>query len=54
MNIDTDLQWAFADGIKQYMDSNDFLKSQIGNSTGADSLTKYYDPRKWLRVGRVF
>ncbi|KQC32020.1 fructose-bisphosphate aldolase [Nonlabens sp. YIK11] len=53
MNIDTDLQWAFADGIKKYMDSNDdFLKSQIGNSTGPDSPNKkYYDPRKWLRVG---
>jgi len=53
MNIDTDLQWAFADGVKKYMDSNDdFLKSQIGNSSGADVPNKkYYDPRKWLRVG---
>ncbi len=53
MNIDTDLQWAFADGIKKYMDSNDdFLRAQIGNSTGPDSPNKkYYDPRKWLRVG---
>lgn len=53
MNIDTDLQWAFATGIKGYMDSNnDYLLSQIGNPTGADSPNKkYYDPRKWLRVG---
>lgn len=53
MNIDTDLQWAFANGIKTYMDANnDFLLSQIGNPTGADSPNKkYYDPRKWLRLG---
>ena len=53
MNIDTDLQWAFATGVKGYMDSNnDYLLSQIGNPTGADSPNKkYYDPRKWLRVG---
>jgi fructose-bisphosphate aldolase class II len=53
MNIDTDLQWAFADGIKKYMDTNnDFLLSQIGNPSGPDAPNKkYYDPRKWLRVG---
>ncbi len=53
MNIDTDLQWAFADGIKKYMDDkNDYLLSQIGNPDGPDSPNKkHYDPRKWLRVG---
>lgn len=53
MNIDTDLQWAFATGIKSYMDeNNDYLLSQIGNPTGPDAPNKkYYDPRKWLRVG---
>lgn len=53
MNIDTDLQWAFAKGIKGYMDENDaYLQSQIGNPEGPDSPNKKkYDPRKWLRVG---
>ena len=52
MNIDTDLQWAFWDGIRGYeADKKDFLQSQIGNPTGEDSPNKkFYDPRKWLRV----
>ena len=53
MNIDTDLQWAFWEGIKDYYVKNEgFLQSQIGNATGADSPNKkYYDPRVWLRKG---
>jgi fructose-bisphosphate aldolase class II len=53
MNIDTDLQYAFAEGIRDYMVNNiDYLKTQIGNPEGADSPNKkYYDPRKWLRKG---
>jgi fructose-bisphosphate aldolase class II len=53
MNIDTDLQFAFTEGIRDYMVNNiDFLKTQIGNPEGADSPNKkYYDPRKWLRKG---
>lgn len=53
MNIDTDLQWGFTQGIKTYMDSNDgYLHSQIGNPDGADVPNKkYYDPRAWLRKG---
>ena len=53
MNIDTDLQYAFMEGIRDYMASNaDFLQSQIGNPTGADAPNKkYYDPRVWLRKG---
>lgn len=53
MNIDTDLQWAFATGIKGYMDQkNDYLLSQIGNPEGPDAPNKkHYDPRKWLRIG---
>lgn len=53
MNIDTDLQFAFTEGIRDYMvDNIDFLKTQIGNPEGADSPNKkYYDPRKWLRKG---
>ena len=53
MNIDTDLQFAFTEGIRDYMNNNiDYLKTQIGNPEGAEQPNKkYYDPRKWLRVG---
>ncbi len=53
MNIDTDLQWALWEGIKNYYVKNEgFLQGQIGNATGADSPNKkYYDPRVWLRKG---
>jgi fructose-bisphosphate aldolase class II len=53
MNIDTDLQWAFWEGIKDYYVKNEgFLQGQIGNPGGADSPNKkYYDPRVWLRKG---
>ncbi|MDX1328016.1 MAG: class II fructose-bisphosphate aldolase [Arenibacter sp.] len=53
MNIDTDLQYAFMEGIRDYMnDKADYLASQIGNPNGADEPNKkYYDPRVWLREG---
>ena len=53
MNIDTDLQYAFTEGIRDYMGTKkDYLKSQIGNPEGPDSPNKkYYDPRVWLREG---
>lgn len=53
MNIDTDLQFAFTEGIRDYMvDNIDYLKKQIGNPEGAEVPNKkYYDPRKWLRMG---
>ena len=53
MNIDTDLQWAFWDGIREYEAANrDYLQAQIGNPDGADKPNKkYYDPRVWLRKG---
>ena len=55
MNIDTDLQYAFMEGIRDYFASNaDFLASQIGNPEGAEAPNKkYYDPRVWLRKGEA-
>jgi fructose-bisphosphate aldolase class II len=53
MNIDTDMQWAFTEGIRDYMTGKSaYLQSQIGNPEGADKPNKkYYDPRVWLREG---
>lgn len=53
MNIDTDMQWAFWEGVKDYYKSKEsYLQSQIGNPDGEDSPNKkYYDPRVWLRKG---
>jgi len=55
MNIDTDLQFAFTEGIRDYMTKNiEYLKTQIGNPEGPDSPNKkYYDPRKWIREGEL-
>jgi fructose-bisphosphate aldolase class II len=55
MNIDTDLQFAFTEGIRDYMTSKiDYLKTQIGSPEGIDSPNKkHYDPRKWLREGEI-
>ena len=55
MNIDTDLQFAFTEGIRDYMVNNiDYLRTQIGNPDGGDIPNKkYYDPRKWLREGEL-
>ena len=53
MNIDTDIQWATWDGVKNYYKANEgYLQGQIGNPEGDDVPNKkYYDPRKWLREG---
>lgn len=53
MNIDTDTQWAFWDGVRGYEAKyHDYLQGQIGNPDGEDKPNKnYYDPRKWLRAG---
>lgn len=55
MNIDTDLQYAFTEGVRDYMAKyTDYLQSQIGNPEGEDVPNKkYYDPRKWLREGEI-
>ena len=53
MNIDTDLQFAYTEGIRDYMQQKTpYLASQIGNPEGADQPNKkHYDPRKWMRLG---
>ncbi len=55
MNIDTDTQWAFWDGVRGYVNQyHAYLQSQIGNPEGEDKPNKkYYDPRKWLREGEL-
>ena len=53
MNIDTDTQWAFWDGVRKFEAANhDYLQAQIGNPEGGDKPNKKkYDPRAWLREG---
>jgi fructose-bisphosphate aldolase class II len=53
MNIDTDLQWAFWEGVHDFYNKNaDYLQGQLGNPGGPDKPNKkYYDPRVWLRKG---
>jgi fructose-bisphosphate aldolase class II len=55
MNLDTDLQFAFTAGVRDYVVKNvDYLKTQIGNPEGQDLPNKkYYDPRKFLRDGEI-
>ena len=55
MNIDTDLQFAFTEGIRDYMQGKaPYLATQIGNPEGAEQPNKkHYDPRKWLREGET-
>jgi len=55
MNIDTDTQWAFWDGIREYEAANhDFLQGQIGNPDDPEKPNKkYYDPRMSLRAAEV-
>ncbi|MBF5027534.1 class II fructose-bisphosphate aldolase [Planobacterium oryzisoli] len=53
MNIDTDLQFAYTEGIRDFMIQNvEYLKTQIGNPEGDDKPNKkFYDPRGWVRKG---
>ena len=52
MNIDTDTQWAYWDGLKNFYKKNEgYLQNQVGNPDGADKPNKkYYDPRVWIRA----
>lgn len=51
MNIDTDTQWAYWEGLKNFYEGNKgYLQGQIGNPEGEDKPNKkYYDPRVWIR-----
>lgn len=53
MNIDTDTQWAFWEGVMKYYKKNEaYLQGQIGNPEGEEKPNKkFYDPRAWLRDG---
>jgi fructose-bisphosphate aldolase class II len=53
MNIDTDTQWAYWDGVRVFEASNhDYLQGQIGNPDGDEKPNKkFYDPRVWVRKG---
>ena len=53
MNIDTDMQYAFMSGVRDYVkNKSDYLQQQIGNPEGDDMPNKkFYDPRVWLREG---
>jgi len=55
MNIDTDLQWAFWTGVRDYYEPiKGYMQTQIGNPDGDDIPNKKkYDPRKWLREGEA-
>ncbi|NQY29920.1 MAG: class II fructose-bisphosphate aldolase [Flavobacteriaceae bacterium] len=53
MNLDTDMQFAFTEGVRDYiLDKQEYIETQIGNPEGNELPNKkYYDPRKWLREG---
>lgn len=55
MNIDTDLQFAYTEGVRDYvLAKKDYLMTQIGNPEGEEQPNKkYYDPRKWVREGEL-
>jgi fructose-bisphosphate aldolase class II len=51
MNIDTDTQWAYWKGVRDFEEANHgYLQGQIGNPEGEDKPNKkFYDPRVWVR-----
>jgi len=56
MNIDTDMQWAFTSGVRDYVtEKGPYLHSQIGNPEGSEKPNKkHYDPRVMLRQGEKY
>ncbi|PVV03070.1 hypothetical protein BB560_002460 [Smittium megazygosporum] len=55
MNVDTDTQWAYLEGVRDYVLKNvDYIRTQVGNPEGSDMPNKkYYDPRVWVRAGEI-
>ncbi|EGS18439.1 fructose-bisphosphate aldolase-like protein [Thermochaetoides thermophila DSM 1495] len=53
VNVDTDLQWAYLCGVRDYILKNiEYLKTQVGNPEGPNKPNKKkYDPRVWVREG---
>lgn len=53
VNLDTDLQWAYLTGIRDYvLNKKDYIMTQVGNPDGEDKPNKkYFDPRVWVREG---
>lgn len=52
MNVDTDTQWAYWVGLKDFYEKNKaYLQGQVGNPDGEDKPNKkFYDPRVWVRA----
>ena len=48
VNLDTDLQYAYLTGIRDYvLNKKDYLMQQVGNPDGEDKPNKkYFDPRE--------
>jgi fructose-bisphosphate aldolase class II len=55
MNIDTDTQWAYWNGVREFYKKNEgYLQGQIGNPDGDDKPNKkFYDPRVWIRAAQT-
>lgn len=55
MNIDTDTQWAYWQGVNHFSKENyGYLQSQIGNPEGNGKPNKkYYDPRQWCYAAEL-
>lgn len=53
VNLDTDCQYAYLEGIRDYvLNKKDYILSQVGNPDGDDKPNKkYFDPRVWVREG---
>ena len=53
VNLDTDLQFAYLTGIRDYvLSKKDYLQTRVGNPDGADKPNKkHFDPRVWVREG---
>ncbi|CDS08217.1 Putative Fructose-bisphosphate aldolase [Lichtheimia ramosa] len=51
MNVDTDTQWAYWIGLRDYYESKkDYLQTQVGNPEGENKPNKkFYDPRVFIR-----